>query len=173
MDTLMDLLKDADVARAPVERSGQASEIVKELAMAQLIDYVAKQVYSGYGFENPGMRGGETEGKPVNQIAEILFNRLEIVRSQTTVLTDGWKDKFIEDCERELSEMRLIWETKWQDDCDGKRLFSDLQKRIPLKMSIRKFKQRIMSEIQRNRRENWRSMESLLNGLLGAEPGAR
>ncbi|HTC62134.1 MAG TPA: AAA family ATPase [Candidatus Saccharimonadales bacterium] len=173
MDTLMDLLKDVDVTRAPVERSGQVSEMVKELAMNQLVDYVAKKVYLRYGFENPGMRGIETEGKPLSQVAEMLFDRLEIVRSQTGTLTEDWKRKFIEDCDAELKEMRLIWQTKWQEDCDGKRLFGDLQKRIPLKMSVRKFKQKIMSEIQRNRRENWRSMESLLNGLLGTEPKTR
>jgi hypothetical protein len=59
-----------------------------------------------------------------------------------------------------------VWEARWLDVCDGKRLFVELFQRLLFKTSLPKFKRRIMLEMRSRRTANWRSVESLLKQLI-------
>lgn len=168
IDTLSDLLKDPDVVQTPFKRAGDVTTLLRDLATSQLNDFVAKKVYDKRNFENPGIRPKEIEGKTLDEIAQKLYERLKTIRTQHETLTDDWKSRFIRECEAELTEIKPIWHEKWKEDCDGKRLFQDLRQKVTLNMPLRKFKKRVMVEMLARRTENWRSVQSLLEGLLAS-----
>jgi predicted ATPase len=166
VDTLTDLLQDREVLHDTLSNLGEVNKLLRELAFSQLDDLVAKAVYAGYSFEDPGIRAPEIQGKSTAEIAEILFSRLRRVNTQTTV-ADDWKTLFAAECERRKKEMLAIWDVKWVENCDGKRLFKDLLRRpLKFRISSRRLKKRVIQEMARNRTESWRSMESLLNTFL-------
>lgn len=166
VDVLTDLLKDGDIVKTPVAHSGEVSKLLSTLAISQLNDFVARQVYSKHGYKNPGLRAPEIEGQDLTVVADRLFARLQAIKSQVDPLDHDWKTKFIEACTKERQELQAVWEVKWPEDCDGKRLFVDLHKKVGFKVSVRKFKKRIMAEMRGQRTEKWRSVESLLAGLI-------
>ena len=136
LEILTNLLRDPDVARAPIASESDTNKILQRLAIGQLNDFVARKVYEGYGFSDPGMRASEVEGEPSDEVARILFDRLERMKAELAGLSrDEWMTKFKNDCEAAHRAALPTWEVKWQEICDGKRLFVDLQREIPLKMS--------------------------------------
>jgi hypothetical protein len=78
----------------------------------------------------------------------------------------SWKHKFVHDCEVRKDQVKRAWEHKWVEDCDGKLLFRDLHQKIPFKMSLERFKKRVMRKMRIDQRKNWREIEALLKGLI-------
>jgi len=167
IDVLTEFLTSPEFVQAPLVRSAEVSRLLRDLAKSQLNEFVAKQVYSRCSFENPGIRATEIEGKQISEIAEILFARLGAIKTQLAPVTEEWKAHFIAACQKDVTELGLLWDEKWRDDCNGKRLFVDLHRKIAFKMPVRRFKKRVMTEMRAKRTEAWRAVESLLTGLVG------
>lgn len=87
--------------------------------------------------------------------------------SMPDVERDAWIGKFEMDVAAREAELKLEWEPKWKDACDGKRLFADLQKRGILKISVSDLKRRIIQRMKDIKSENWRLVESQLRTLTG------
>ena len=167
IDKITDLLKREDVLRTPVATHGEVSKLLKTLALQQLDELTAKKVYASYGYESPGLRASEVVGKSTMEIADILSARLTHVVSQLGAIDEAsWKSTFIEACAKERKELETLWETKWKEDCDGKRLFRDLHRSLPFRVSLPKFKKILMSEMRVATTDNWRVVESQLKGLI-------
>jgi predicted ATPase len=167
LDVLPDLLKDADLLRDPLPNEGEVSKTLRELAMSQIDEFVARQVYINYQFDDPGLRGTEIRGKNLEQIANVLVMRLDKIKGQIGSLnTANWKTEFLEKGEGIRRQEVLVWEARWQELCDGKRLFEDLFQRFKFKIHLTKFKKRVMLGMRSRPTANWRSIESLLKRLV-------
>ena len=167
MNILTDLLKERDIAERPVQNMGETQNIIKNLAMNQIQDLVVREVYATYRFENPGLRSNEVQGKQLHDVAEVLFVRLAAVRSQTSNLDQAvWTEDFVSRCGQRILQIREQWEVSWVEDCDGKRLFVDIQKSRGIKRNLLAFKRLIISQMRASTTETWRSMESLIKDLL-------
>jgi predicted ATPase len=167
MDVLTDLLKNGEVVRAPLVNQADVFRTVKNLAMSQLIEFSARQVYNSYEFEDPGLRRQDIEGRSLDEISIGLFDRLQKSRSKLELVDPGsWRDEFKVACEKRKAELEPIWDAKWIDLCDGKRLFADLAQRLTLRMHVQKFKKRIMVEMRLASTATWRGIESLLKTLV-------
>jgi hypothetical protein len=123
VDTLTDLLQDAEVLPAALSSLGEVNKLLRELAFSQLDDVIAQAVYIQYAFEDPGIRVPEIQGKKIDEIAEILFSRLKRISQQTSAVAADWKESFESECGRRKKEILAVWEVKWNEQCDGKRLF--------------------------------------------------
>jgi len=169
LDVLADLLKDADTLKNPLANQGEVIKVLRELATSQIAEFVARRVYASYQFDDPGIRAIEIRGKPVEQIADVLVTRLAQIKGQIgSTDTAEWKSEFIRKAEEGRQEETLVWEGRWQDLCDGKRLFEDLFRRLAFKTSLTKFKKRVMLEMKGRQTANWRVVESLLKRLVEA-----
>jgi predicted ATPase len=166
VNTLTDLLQDREVLPAPLSSLGEVNKLLRELAFSQLDDVVAKAVYVGYGFEDPGIRFTEIQGKKIEEIAEVLFSRLKRIAHQTSAVSADWKQSFESECHRRRKEILALWEVKWIELCDGKRLFRDLHRKLKFRISSRRLKKLIIQEMAKGQSETWRSVESLLKTLL-------
>jgi predicted ATPase len=168
VDVLADVLQSAEVVRqVTVTNTAEVKKMLRELAMSQLDEFVATQVYASYSFESPGIRANEIAGKSLGEISEVLVARLEEVKRQTSALTTDWKLKFLADCEKAKRELQKRWDTNWEQDADGKKLFRDLQRRVEhLKVSSDKLKKRVILEMGRKKTKNWLALESQLVSLV-------
>ncbi len=166
VDTVTDLLQDLEVVHTKISSLGEVSKLLKDLALSQLDELAAREAYAQYKFDDPGIRAPEIQGKTIPEIAEVLFSHLRRMNEETSGVTDHWKASLISDAERRRKEMLAVWDVKWMEDCDGKRLFGDLQRKINFRISSRRFKKRVIQEMARKQTANWRSMESLLLSLL-------
>jgi len=168
VDVLADLLQSPEVVRqVTVTNTAEVKKILRELAMSQLDEFAANRVYAGYGFESPGIRASEITGKNLAEISEVLVARLEEIKKQSSAVAADWKSKFVADCEKLKLELQQRWDTSWEKDADGKKLFRDLQRRIEhLKLSSDKLKKRIIVEMSRKKTKNWLALEKQLVSLL-------
>jgi predicted ATPase len=166
IDVLTDLLTNKEVVQRPLPNQGEVSNLLRSLAMAQLDEFVAKEIYDSYRWENAGLRADEIRGKNLTEIATILNRRLHKAKLQFDSLEDDWPSAFVQKCEARKKELQPVWESKWQLDCDGKRLFSSLQTAVSPRMPLLKFKRLVTAEMRNQARENWSSVEALLKKLL-------
>lgn len=169
-DVLADLLMNGDVVQNPLNSVGDVRRELRHLAFSQIDDFVAKQVYLGFQYIDPGIRSGEIQGKGMEAIADILIGRLsEIKRQLSSIDEANWKEQFIQKCEEERERIHTEWEQweqKWVTECDGKRLFHELCQKVTPRNGARKFKIRVISEMRLKPTENWRTISGLLNELL-------
>jgi hypothetical protein len=167
IDVLTDLLKDPDIVKNPFANQGEVSKLLRDLAMSQIGEFTARQVYASYQFEDPGLRTADLRGKTLEEIADVLFARIVLVQKQVCALEDSsWKKTFLESCDSLRPGITAVWEARWLDVCDGKRLFAELFQRVMFKTSLPRFKRRVMLEMRGRRTVNWRSIESLLKRLI-------
>jgi predicted ATPase len=167
LDVLTDLLKDGDIIKDPLPNQGEVSRVVRELAMSQIDEFVAREVYSSYAFDDPNLRTSEIRGKKLDEIANVLVDRLGKIKGQIEpVVTPEWKATFIKQCEDARIQKTLVWEAKWAEVCDGKRLFTELYRQRAFKLPLTKFKKRVMLGMRSAPTANWRSIDSLLKRLL-------
>ena len=167
MDVLTDLLKNGEVVRTPLTNQSEIFRTIKSLAMSQLIEFSAREVYSSYGFEDPGLRRHDIEGKSLDEISGALFDRLQKARAKLELVDpESWREEFKVACDKRKADLEPIWDAKWIDLCDGKRLFVDLAQHLTLRMHVQKFKKRIMVEMRLASTATWRGIESLLKTLV-------
>jgi predicted ATPase len=167
IDTLTDLLQDSEVLQDKLSSLGEVNTLLRQLALSQLDELVAKKVYAQYSFDDPHLRALETRGKSIPEISEILFSRLRRMNQQTSGVTDNWKTSFVSESERQKKELFAVWDVKWTENCDGKQLFTDLYRNLrTFRLPLRRLKKRVIQEMGRKQTENWRSIQSLLTNLL-------
>ncbi|PST23129.1 hypothetical protein C7U61_00895 [Rhizobium sp. JAB6] len=168
VDVLTSLLKDSDIVKTPIPNEGELSRLLKQLALGHLDDAVAKEVYEGMNYENPGRRPKETSGKSFDETSNVLFSRLERISRQLSGLDEqNWKSEFVRKCQARKAELQPLWDAEWKERCDGKRLFRELQQNITLKIPLRSFKRRIMERMRGvPTTDNWRAIEGLLKQLI-------
>lgn len=168
-EVIFDVLRDESVCREPPGSVGEVSRDLRALAMSQIDERVTRNVFATYGFENPGLRSQDTDGKTIEETADNILQRLSSVQ-QTLGQIDlaVWRREFVQKCEKEKQEMVALWDTKWIEDCDGKRLLEELHRSRKCKMSLRALKRRILLQMRAGRPspENWRTMEGLIKGLI-------
>jgi hypothetical protein len=80
---------------------------------------------------------------------------------------DSWIKEFDARLQTTIDALKLQWEPKWIEVCDGKRLLKDLQKLGVLKVSTPNLKRRIIQRMKETQSDSWRLAESQLRGLLG------
>jgi predicted ATPase len=166
-DILTDLLKDPDIVKEPFPNQGEVSRVLRELAISQVDEVVARKIYHDYRFDDLGLRTSEIRGKNLEQIANALSTRIATVADQIgSINAAEWKAEFLAKCREAREQEILVWEARWQEVCNGKRLFSDLVRRVVFKISLPKFKKRVMLGIRSVPTANWRAIESLLKGLI-------
>jgi predicted ATP-dependent endonuclease of OLD family len=162
------ILQEKEFTKSPLTSQGKAGPLLRDLAMTQLNQLAAKNVFSNYGYESPGIRSADLSGKDLQDVAKIIFSRLALIKDQICAIDESdWTAKFLEACTTERQKLEDLWSSNWQNECDGKTLFNDLQAKASLSVSSAKFKRRIMLQIsQTPPRESWIAMRDQLTTLI-------
>jgi len=166
-EVIAQLLKRDDIALKPFKNEGEVSDVLRTLAMKQLDSLVARAIYSSREYESPGARVSDFDGGSASEIADALYKRASGAKKSLTVEDESaWKQLFLQEFEQKKSDLTPVWESKWKEECDGKRLFSDLQKLGILKTSTSNLKRKIVEEMRNSKSENWLVVNSLLQALI-------
>lgn len=162
-EVIFDILLDNNLAKNPPANIGAVEKLLKELALSQLDESVARMVYKKQRFATAALHVEDVQQEGLEKIAEALSHRMEAAKEQLVVASEqGWKENFLRECAALKAELKPRWEEYWQQLCDGKRLFNDLQRRIQINDGMNSFKARLMREMRSRRRPNWEMIEKQL-----------
>ena len=167
IDVITELLKMPDITNSPKSDQGEVSTILRNLALSQLDAIVAKEIYQSFDYKSPLLRAEDLGKQSLQEIASSLFIRLSLAKESLKFQSEEeWETQFYASCTKRRKELELIWEAKWKELCDGKRLFEDFQKLGILRISNPLFKRKIIQQMKSVSSENWRLAESLLKELI-------
>ena len=166
LDSISNLLMNPEITNTPFSNYGEVSQLIRRLAFEQLDEVATRRVYQRYAFESTGIKKDEIKLKKINEITEIFFQRLKNIQQQVSEVDESWKSKFQLDAEAEKRQLEAIWETNWQNDCDGKKLLNELHKSTSPRMNIRSFKTRIIKEMALNQSDLWKTVKANIEELI-------
>jgi hypothetical protein len=140
---------------------------VAVIAINQLNDLVAKNIYSALEPDNPGLRPKEIDHKSFVEIAETLAKRLmEIKTSLDSFDPEKWKIDFISKCEDSHATLLTNWKQNWIKLCSGKRLIDDLYKEYKIPISKFDLKRRLAKRMKSDQTEDWTLVKSKIRDAL-------
>lgn len=159
---------DSNYVKHPLKSIGETQSTLKKIATEQLNGIAIRAAYKTREYESPGLRNEDLKSGDIDGISRLLFERLQRIKGQLVDLDEEqWSRRFKADCATHLERLKENWDAKWQTECDGKKLFSDLHNRVqPLSGGLRRFKVRVMHEMRLKSTENWRSVKGMLDELL-------
>lgn len=167
IDVLANLLRDDQITITPIDSAGEVHNLLRDLALEQLNSLSSRNVYTTRGYLAPSFLRTDLNLPTEKEIAEALFGRmLAAQQSMPLVEKDAWVDKFVADAGAEKAKLKLAWEAKWKDLCDGKQLISDLHKKLKFRMSEAGLKERIVRKMRDTGSDNWVLAKGLLQSLL-------
>ncbi|MEM9118200.1 MAG: AAA family ATPase [Cyanobacteria bacterium P01_F01_bin.56] len=162
---LFDELKDLGVNG--LESRGSFTKKLKKLALQQLTELTAKNVYGELSPTSPGLRAKEIEGKSFTEMSDILLERLIKISSELQDINiDSWKDDFVEKCNGELSENSSSWGEDWIKYASGKRLIDDLYKEYSMNIPKLLFKRKLVKRMMIEKTEDWTLVRSKIQDAL-------
>lgn len=164
--SLFDELADSGVP--DLGSRGTFEARVLELALLQLNEVVAKEIYSALEPENPGLRPSEIVHKPYRAIGDILAGRLTEIRTALQAFpSSDWIATFVSRCEARDAELRQHWQEDWIKHCNGKRLIDDIYQEYKVNRSKFEFKRRLARRIKGEQSEDWTLVKSKLRDAMG------
>jgi len=148
---------------------GEFEKKIKEIAMQQLNEVVAREIYTQESPESAGLRSKDVEGKDFDQIAPILSGRLSALRSEVENHDDStWQSNFIAKCKERHSELLPQWNEAWIKQASGKRLIDDMYKEYTINISKLALKRKLSKRININKTEDWTLVKSKIIDALGS-----
>lgn len=141
---------------------------IVELALGQLNEVVAKEVYSTLEPENPGLRSSDVANKSYENIAETLSARLEgIHASLQSFERDKWMKEFVDECNSKHSELEEKWREDWVRLCSGKRLIDSIYQEYTIRINKFDLKRRLSRRMRQEESEEWTLIRSKIRDALG------
>ncbi|MES2202067.1 MAG: AAA family ATPase [candidate division FCPU426 bacterium] len=158
--TCDDLLKDVKSIS-----SGEIRNILKEIALKQIIGIVSKKIYNEFEFKNLSFRDGLVDScDSIEGAADILAAKIEEVGDKfKKYVLDDWKAEFLDKAKRYEVQHKSEWEEDWIKKCDGKALLENFHRKMKLPISNKEFKRKIMEAIVNNETENWKTIQGLIS----------
>jgi hypothetical protein len=170
LDVVAFLMKDSSITRSPIDSAGQVSRLLRNLAFKQLVEISARETYNSYQYKNASLQRADLKGDDLNQIGENLFLRMSDAReSLSDQEKTNWMNNFCTEANNRKAETSLIWESSWQELCDGKKLISDLYKAGNFNMSESSLKLRITEGMRNARSESWKLARTIIMELLNIQ----
>ncbi|WP_447965441.1 ATP-dependent nuclease [Nitrospira sp. Ecomares 2.1] len=146
---------------------GTFTNNVKRIAMKQLNEVVAKEIFDKKSPEGAGLRMNDIAGKTFEEMAQTLSNRLSGLKTEIQDFEESnWKKEFLEMCEKQHEELLPLWDKEWIKKASGKRLIDDLYKEYTLNISKLNLKRKLAKRIQRNKTEDWTLVKSKIRDAL-------
>lgn len=149
---------------------GTFEKKLKEIAMQQLNEVVAKEIYNKYEVpKSAGLRTKDVERKNFEEIAQILSGRLTALKSEIQNHDDSkWRSDFMQKCKSRHSELLPIWDESWEKYASGKRLIDDLYNEYKLKVSKLALKRKLAKRIYSDKSEDWTLVKSKILDALSS-----
>lgn len=171
---LFDLI-EKHASRKPESR-GEFRRSLKELALAQLDDVALQRLISPYRSIRPGLTNSEIRGRSVAEVALMQRDRLQqnLLNLQKFAETaESWEEKFKTDHAEIKLQLLHQWQEQWPDLCNGKLLFSQLQKNYQINMEMNQFKATLAKSISSEGKEPISTLRMMVERLISAQNASR
>jgi hypothetical protein len=127
----------------------------------------ARQVYNSYQYLDASLRTEDFKGASIEELAIAFYDRKAQARASIPdEQRDVWTNRFLTDVSQLRHSLLGIWEAKWPEICDGKKLISDLHKKSSMRISESVFKARIVRGMRDAQSETWRLVRDILSDFL-------
>ncbi len=159
----------SELSAPDIGSRGTFENKLKDIALQQLNEVVAKEVYAENSPESAGLRSKDIEGKAFSEMAEILSGRLGTLKSEIQEFDNSkWKRDFISECKKRHSELLPVWNDSWIKLASGKRLIDDLYKEYTINLSKLVLKRKLAKRINADKTEDWTLVKSKILDALGS-----
>jgi predicted ATPase len=146
---------------------GEFESTVRGLAMDQLNEVAARNIYKGLEPENPGLRPSELAKSNLFDIAEKLVDRLITIKTQLAPLDRAaWVQHFVERADSEAARLKDEWSASWIRLCDGKKVIDDLYKTYQINLGKLDLKKLIVRLMAAEQTEDWQLIKTKLRDAL-------
>jgi predicted ATPase len=163
-DIMYDLILTHKGKDKPLESRGAFSGALKEIAFLQIPEIVMKIVYPALSPESPGIRNKDCEGRNFEIAADILLERLNVIKAFSLTFDQSkWKADFISACRAQQGELEVEWASKWITQCSGKVLIDDLYVRYEIHLKKVEFKKAIIKKMAEQATEEWNTLYGFLS----------
>jgi hypothetical protein len=81
---------------------------------------------------------------------------------------DGFTRDFEERVRAKRAERERVWDDKWREECDGKRLFEDMRRSGIVRGDLLRLKKRVAGELKHRKTEVWSALADQFRSLVGA-----
>jgi len=170
IEIITDLTREREFAEDPLANVTQTRDIMKRLALSQLSEIAARAAFRELGLETVAFDMSVLCQEGSLKIAAGISEKIgEIITTLTGLQNEDFSARFTLLWEAKIQELRLLWDDKWRELCNGKRLLEDMRKDGHLRGDILRLKRRIIGEMKNKKTEAWRSLDSLIRNLLGSE----
>ena len=168
IDIITDLTRDSQYSARPLNNVTDATTMIKETALRQLDYVVALEVFKYLGLENVHFDLTAFNLSSPTEMAANIASQMTVFQQTFASLQPSFSSDFVRLFEAKVAELRALWDDKWREVCDGKRLFSDLRRDGVVQGDLLKLKRRIASEMRIKGTETWNSLDNLLKSLVVA-----
>lgn len=153
--------------KASVGSRAEFAAAIRELAFNQISNIAIKQAYAACEPENSGLRPSEMKDKTIPEFAEVLWNRIAKIVSQTSSLD---KSAWIADLTKRASEIEAKlhsdWTESWRSDADGKILLEEIFQKYSVNVDRLAMKRKIIKAMKSESTENWQTVRALISAEL-------
>lgn len=164
---ITDLTRESDFSDIPINNVTDATNAIKRLALAQLNQVVAREVFKDLGLDKVAFDMRVLRTNDVSDMASGLWTQIEGIQSAFERLSKApFPTEFARLFELKLSQLRPLWEDKWREVCDGKQLLEDMRRNGIIRGDLLRLKKRIALEMRNRATETWNSLDSLLKSLV-------
>lgn len=167
-DIITDLTREKEFADREIKSVTETTQLMKELALLQLDVVAAREVFKQLGLEAIGFDMSVLADAPENA-ASALWNRIEEMKADFEKLQNrGFEQEYKQLVAATVVQLKLSWDDKWRDLCNGKVLLEDMRKAGRIKGDLLKLKRRIAVEMRLRSTDSYNSLVGILNELLPA-----
>ena len=168
VDIITDLTREAEFSDRPMKNTSDMLLEMKRLAREQLSEVAARITFRELGLQSVAFdmnvlrsenSAAAMAGKLIQRIEQIeeLFGSLRVC---------NFGEKFVERFGSEFLGLEPVWDDRWREVCDGKRLLEQLRRDGLIKGDLLRFKRRVASEMRAAKTEVWRTLESKLKEFI-------
>ena len=100
-------------------------------------------------------------------VADGLWRTIADIKSRFENLNQTtFQEQFITLFDDNMKALKPVWEEKWRELCNGKKLFHDLRRNRHFECDLLKLKKSIIVQMRSQRTEAYASLENLLRNLI-------
>lgn len=163
---LYDVLRDRGVD--DLSSRGDFERRIEELAMQQLTELIAKEVYRERQSIDPSMRAKDLERQQFDEVSTVMSERLrELKESLDSYDIEAWKESFVEECRARFSDREQEWREGWHKFASGKRLIDDSYRTFSVNLPKRELKRSLVRAMKVEATEDWTLIRSKIRDALG------
>ena len=167
VDILTDLSRNPEFSDNPKSTTTEMRDAMRDAAMAQLDQFVARSVFKKLGLEEVGFDMDAMRQPNQAAIADDLLRQIISIKTKLQGLDEsGFQIQFTQLFEKKMQEDRPSWDDKWRELSSGKQLFEDLRRTGHIKGDLLKLKKAVILQMRNKRTETYTSLEGLLRNLI-------